>query len=55
MLKFGWVTITTEDLAIWEKYPEADFALYDVAGGESNDEYRLGSVDLNLPASDAAP
>jgi hypothetical protein len=26
MFKFGWVTITAEDLAIWEQYPNAAFA-----------------------------
>jgi hypothetical protein len=28
MFKFGWLTITTDDLAIWEKYPTAAFTLY---------------------------
>ena len=50
MFRFGWVTVTAEDLKIWERFPEATFALYEVPGAN---EYRLGSVDL--PASDAAP
>jgi hypothetical protein len=50
MLRFGWVTIRTEDLAIWEKYPDATFALYEVFGTESSDEYRLGSIDLTVPS-----
>jgi hypothetical protein len=54
MLRFGWVTIRAEDLAIWEKYPDAIFTLYEVARTESNEEYRLGSVDLTIPAG-AAP
>lgn len=53
MLSFGWVTIRAEDLAIWEKYPDAIFTLYEAARGESN-EYRLGAVDLTIPAG-AAP
>lgn len=48
MFRFGWVTITTEDLAIWSQYPEASFALYEVPGSESGDEYRLGTVDFNM-------
>jgi hypothetical protein len=50
---FGWVTVTAEDLAIWSKYPQATFALYETAS-ESGTEYRLGSVNLNS-AFDAAP
>jgi hypothetical protein len=47
MFKFGWVTVTAEDLAIWSQYPEATFALYESPGPERlNDEYRLGSVQL---------
>src|SRR5450432_2903252 len=28
MFKFGWLTITADDLAIWQKYPTAAFTLY---------------------------
>ncbi len=52
-LRFGWVTIGAEDLAIWEKYPDAIFTLYEVARAESN-EYRVGVIDLTIPAV-AAP
>ena len=52
MFRFGWVTITADDLAIWSQFPEATFALYEVAS-ENGDEYRLGSVDLNRPPPDA--
>ncbi len=53
MFRFGWVTVTAEDLKIWNQFPEATFALYEVPGAETADEYRLGSVDL--PGSEAAP
>lgn len=53
MLRFGWVTVTADDLQIWSLFPEATFALYEVPG-EGNDEYRLGSVNLNGDL-DAAP
>jgi len=53
MFRFGWITITAEDLQIWRQFPEATFALYEVPGAENSDEYRLGSVDL--PAPDATP
>jgi hypothetical protein len=45
-LRFGWVTVTAVDLEVWSLFPEATFALL----GEGNEEYRLGSVDLNGPA-----
>ena len=54
MFRFGWLTIRADDLAIWSKFPEATFALYEVAS-KNGDEYRLGSVDLNTPPPDAAP
>jgi hypothetical protein len=28
MFKFGWLTITADDLVIWQKYPTAAFTLY---------------------------
>jgi hypothetical protein len=28
MFKFGWLTITAEDLAVWKQYPAAAFTLY---------------------------
>ena len=45
MFKFGWVTITADDLAMWSQFPGATFALYEVLG-EMPNEYRLGTVDL---------
>jgi hypothetical protein len=44
MHTFGWVTITADDLAIWEMFPTAEFTLVLQPGSE--DEYRLGVVDL---------
>jgi hypothetical protein len=47
---FGWLTITAEDLAIWESFPNAAFTLYSTgtateAGEETTEEYRLGTFD----------
>jgi hypothetical protein len=43
IFKFGWVTVSEDDLTVWRKYPEATFALYEslTLGGE----FRLGSFD----------
>ena len=56
MFKFGWLTITAEDLTVWKQYPAAAFTLYSTgvptpsedqteeeAAGE---EFRLGTFEL---------
>ena len=59
MFTFGWLTITAEDLAIWEKYPNAAFTLFGTAtateaGDETVEEFRLGTFELreNLSLSE---
>lgn len=47
MFKFGWVTISEDDLAVWRNYPEATFALYEAPG--QNGDFRLGSFDPEPP------
>jgi hypothetical protein len=51
MFTFGWLTITAEDLAVWEQFPTAAFALIRTttaeAGKESEaEEYRLGTFEV---------
>jgi hypothetical protein len=47
MFTFGWLTITAEDLAIWQEYPNAAFTMFrTVATTDASDEFRLGSVEL---------
>jgi hypothetical protein len=45
MLRFGWLTVTAEDLAIWKQFPSATFALVP-AEPKDGDEYGLGSFDI---------
>jgi hypothetical protein len=59
MFTFGWLTVTAEDLAIWEKHPNAAFTLYSTAtatepGNETVEEFRLGTFELreNLSLSE---
>jgi hypothetical protein len=41
MFTFGWLTITAEDLALWEQYPNAAFTLLRTApAAETEDEFR---------------
>jgi len=39
------LTITAEDLAIWETYPDAAFTLLSNGAFESGEEFALGSFD----------
>jgi hypothetical protein len=48
MLRFGWVTVTADDLWVWENYPSAAFTLVRTAIIQDGDaeEFRLGSFEL---------
>jgi hypothetical protein len=47
MFKFGWLTVTAEDLAVWKQYPNAAFTLLRTAlAEEGEDEFRLGTFEL---------
>ena len=45
MFKFGWITVTADDLAIWQQFPNTTFTLVRTAK-EAEDEYRLGTFEL---------
>ena len=30
MFTFGWLTVTADDIAVWELYPDASFTLVEV-------------------------
>jgi hypothetical protein len=47
LFKFGWLTVTADDLAIWEQYPNAAFTLLRTTPAEeAEDEFRLGAFEL---------
>jgi hypothetical protein len=57
MFRFGWLTVAAEDLAVWEKFPDAVFALVktaSVAATDANEEFHLGAFELkeNHPHSE---
>jgi hypothetical protein len=54
MFKFGWLTITAEDLAVWEQFPTAAFTLVGTSATETEDEFHLGAFELrdNLSISE---
>ena len=56
MFRFGWLTIAADDLAVWEKFPDAAFALVKTAATTATDadtdmveEFHLGA--FGLPAA----
>jgi len=47
MFKFGWLTITAEDLWVWENYMTAAFTLILILSGPfETDEFRLETFEL---------
>ena len=57
MFRFGWLTIAADDLAVWEQFPNAVFALVKTAAATTTDtptdtptdaaeEFRLGAFEL---------
>jgi hypothetical protein len=63
MFTFGWLTVTSEDLAIWNQFPDAAFTLVELppraAGADEGqdaeetkaEEFHLGTFELPPPAS----
>jgi hypothetical protein len=52
MLRFGWLTITAEDLWVWENYPTAAFTLIRTANTQTEaDEFRLGTFELRTDSN----
>jgi hypothetical protein len=53
MLRFGWLTVTAEDLAIWRQFPEAAFTLVRMPAQAEEDEFHLGAFELPDSSSSA--
>jgi hypothetical protein len=61
MFTFGWLTVTTEDLAVWKQFPNAAFTLVKTAVQtapyaaeiDAGEEFHLGAFELreNLPTA----
>jgi hypothetical protein len=60
MFTFGWLTVTADDIAVWRRYPEAQFTMLQIPKStvpksseealkdavEDADEYHLGTFEL---------
>ena len=59
MFRFGWLTITADDLAIWQAYPNATFTLTRTSTSPPvetdeetvGEEFRLGTFDLRIEST----
>ncbi|WP_315756716.1 MULTISPECIES: hypothetical protein [unclassified Bradyrhizobium] len=50
MLAFGWLTVTADDIAIWQRYPGAAFTLVEgpsLFDAPDDTEYHLGTFELS--------
>ena len=53
MFTFGWLTVTADDLAVWELHPDAAFTLVEVAtDADAPDEFKLGTFEISTSSSD---
>jgi len=46
MFRFGYLTITSEDLEIWKQFPDAEFTLVAQPSAGPADEFILGVFDV---------
>jgi hypothetical protein len=46
LFRFGWLTITADDLAIWQQFPDAAFTLVVQRPAEAVEEYHLGAFEV---------
>ena len=59
MFTFGWLTVTAEDLRIWEQFPHAAFTLVRLPQPNSEsdimaDEFHLGAFEIPLESTPAS-
>jgi hypothetical protein len=47
MLRFGWLNVAAEDLAIWRQFPDATFTLVQMpAATDDTEEFHLGAFEV---------
>ena len=54
MFRFGWLTVTADDLRVWEQFPQASFThVKKPDAGPDSYEYHLGLFELpSAPSPD---
>jgi hypothetical protein len=51
MFRFGWLTVTADDLAVWAQHPNTVFTLVRVPNAETEDEFHLGAFEFGADHS----
>lgn len=52
MFTFGWLTVTADDLAIWQQFPRARFTLVELPHRtDESEEFHLGAFELPVNAA----
>lgn len=52
MFRFGWLTVTAEDITVWEQFPNAAFTLFkteataEETADDASEEFRLGAFEI---------
>ena len=47
LFRYGWLTVTAADLAIWQQFPEASFTLVNIPSEpDAPEEFHLGTFEL---------
>lgn len=47
MFRYGWLTVTAADIAIWQQFPEAAFTLVKMPSEpDAPEEFHLGTFEL---------
>ena len=56
MFRYGWLTVTAADLAIWQQFPEAAFTLVKMPSEpDAPEEFHLGTFELPARPSGGEP
>ena len=56
MFRYGWLTVTAADIAIWQQFPEAAFTLVKMPSEpDAAEEFHLGTFELAARPSGGEP
>ncbi len=55
LFKFGWLTVTAADIAIWQQHPEAAFTLLTSPSTDDTEEFHLGAFDIGPESPSREP
>ena len=52
MFRYGWLTVTADDLAVWQQFPDASFTLVNLPSEpDAPEEFHLGAFEIPVAPS----